>query len=255
MGSSMSRNGTFSSSNIHKLLEKGRNNTFSVAGLKYIKQVRYEQKLGRAINKEHNARATSWGKFIEGRVFNLLPLGYQLVSNKRLFHPEYSFWSGAPDLKKPLVVGDVKAPFSLETFCDKIEALQDIEVYKKEFPEDYWQHISNAILLEKNGHPVERFEAIIYVPYKSELAEIRDEAYWHDDEGFNVSFIDRASDEELPYLPDNGYYKNINIISFEIPKADKDLLTERVIEAGKLINPPIICHSDNGIVIVEQMKM
>jgi hypothetical protein len=53
-----------------------------------------------------------------------------------------------------------------------------------------------------------------------------------DSAGFWLSM---AKDDELPYLQDDGYYKNINIIRFEVPEADKLLLTKRVLEAGKYL--------------------
>lgn len=129
------------------------------------------------------------------------------------------------------------APFSLEVFCDKIEALQNIEVYKKEYPEDFYQHISNAILLEANGTKITHFEAVIYCPYQSELESIRELARNWDDENQNqFAFVNWSGDNELPYLPnDCKAYKNLNIIRFEISEADKQALTERVIAAGLLL--------------------
>lgn len=35
----------------------------------------------------------------------------------------------------------------------------------------------------------------------------------------------------LPYLPENGYYKNLNKFEFEVPKDDIDLSTERMHKA------------------------
>lgn len=238
METHLERFGTFSSSSIWKLITTDRSaKGFGAPGLKYIRRVQYEVNLGRAINKESIARACSWGNICEMRVHEMLPLDYSFVSQKRLFHPLIPFYSGAPDLIKELTVCDCKAPFSLEVFCDKIKALENIEVYKKEFPEDYWQHISNAILLEANGTPITYFEAIIYCPYKSELQAIRELARNFDGENQNqFAFINWAQDNELPYLLDGGFYKNLNIIRFEISETDKKNLTEKVIEAGKLIN-------------------
>lgn len=230
------RHGTFSSSNMGKLMGNSKKaGELSASAKKYIKQVNHERKLGRAINPERETRPTSWGKFIERRVFELLGLEYRLVSKDRLFHPEIDFWSGAPDLIKDETVADVKAPVSLEVFCDKIDALQSIETYKEEFPIDYWQHVSNAVLLEKNGIPVKYFEAIIYVPFKSELEEIKEMARNYDGDQNSIAWINWATDDELPYLIEGGYYKNLNIIRFEVPKSDKLFLTERVLEAGNFL--------------------
>lgn len=221
---SVGRNGTFSSSSAWRLMT---NNTsgkpFGAQGLSYIRQVNNELKLGRAINPEREARPTSWGTLVERRAFDLLPTDYQHVTDVRLFHPSLP-WSGAPDLKKVNTVGDIKGPFSLDVFCNKLKALEKLEVYKKEFQADYWQHISNAVLMEVNGLKVTHFEAVIYCPYQSELADIRSMAegdpryYW----------IWSASDEELPFILDGGNFKNLNVFRFEIPQADKLAMIERV---------------------------
>ena len=170
------RHGTFSSSSIHILTQLNKAKTdFSEKAQKYIKQVGYELELGRPLNAERDSRPTSWGTFVETRAFNLLPIEYQLVSQTRLFHPEISTWSGAPDLIIEFidfineiegieVVSDVKCPFSLEVFLDKVKALNEsVEAYKKEFPADYWQLVSNAVLTG-----AKYAEAIIYGPYVSE---------------------------------------------------------------------------------------
>ena len=180
------------------------------------------------------SRPTSWGKLLEKRVFRILDTAYQNVSDQRLFHPEIKYWSGAPDFVKEKTVCDCKSPYSLEVFCDKIQALGDMGTYKEEFPEDYWQHLSNSILLNANGFEVNSFEAIIYVPYQSELEEIRKMA----DGDPNYYWLQFATDEQLPYLIEGGHYKNINVIEFDILQRDIDALTERVLECGvKLLSP------------------
>lgn len=225
------RHGTFSSSSIHILTQLNKAKTdFSEKAQKYIKQVGYEIELGRPLNAERDSRPTSWGTFVEARAFNLLPIEYQLVSQQRLFHPEISTWSGAPDLIiDSEVVSDVKCPFSLEMFLDKVKALNEsIETYKKEFPGDYWQLVSNAILTG-----AKYAEAIIYVPYLSELQSIRIMASEYDSPSTN--WIKYAEDCELPYLVDGGKFENLNIFRFEVPQADKLFLTEKVKAASNLL--------------------
>lgn len=235
------RHSTFSSSSIWKLMTNDKKGTgFGAPGLKYIKQVRQEIALGRAINKEVSSKPLSWGKYIEERSFNKLSMDYVLISNKRLFHPEIPHFSGMPDLVKPDTVGDHKCPFSLEVFCDKIEVLEsgDWELYKKEFPEDAWQLVSNAILLEVNGlGPITRGEAIIYVPLKSELQEIREGTALVNDPTLQkqLVWLQYADDNELPYLIDGGKYKNLNIFNFEIPEQDKEFLINRVKSAVAML--------------------
>jgi hypothetical protein len=230
------RHGTFSSSQNWKLttLNKAKDD-FGAPALKYIKQVQMEINLGRSINKETTARSTDWGNICEKYAFNLLDTDYQLISNHRLFHTTIKNYSGMPDLLKIKATGDIKSPYSLETFCDKIEALQKgIDEYKKEFPEDYWQHISNTILLRDNDIPIETFEAVIYVPYKKELDYIREQSIkYFGDKKYN--WVLNANEDELPYLIDNGKYKNLNIFEFKVPDEDVAHLTEVIIKAQKLL--------------------
>jgi hypothetical protein len=74
------------------------------------------------------------------------------------------------------------------------------------------------------------------MPYKSELDAIRELAQQQDsDELKNYYWIANATDEELPYINEGGHYKNLNVITFDIPQEDKDLLTERVLLATELL--------------------
>jgi len=209
--------------------------SFQKSGQTYIKQIGYERKLKKPLTEDTFSRPTSWGIFLEHRAFTMIPeLEYQLVSKTRYEHQEIKGWTGMPDLIKSKVVGDIKCPYSLESFCDKIAALQDIETYKEEFPEDYWQLISNACLLESNGVPVTHMEAVIYCPYYSELADIQLESTIYDDPNL-VYWIANALASELPHLLDDCEYDNLNQFTFEIPQEDKDFLTTRVEQAIKLL--------------------
>lgn len=230
------RHGTFSSSNIWKLMTNDKSGKdFGVKGKTYIKQVFHELNLGRSINPERDSRPTSWGKFVETRAFDLLGLEYRLVSDERLVHPEYDFWTGAPDLlKREDTVCDVKCPVSLEVFCDKIAALKNIDTYRNEFPEDYWQLVSNAILSGRKFA-----EAVIYVPYLHELKEIREAASNYSGNQNKIAWIGWAEDEELPYVIEGGKYKNLNIVRFEVSEEDKEALTKRVKLAGSIIRPQL----------------
>lgn len=226
------RFGNFSSSEIHKLTSKDRIGTgFGSPALKYIKQKKYEILLGRPISIETNSKPTSWGNLIEQRAYDLLDIEYKLVSKKRLVHPTLSNWNGMPDVIKADTVGDIKCPVSLEVFCDKITALTNgIDCYRDEFPEDFYQLISNAILTNSKF-----IEAIIYVPYKSELEEIREMASNVDGDQNKISWLNWSTDNDLPYLIEGKHYKNINTFRFEVPQSDIDFLTECVKKAVQLL--------------------
>ena len=95
----------------------------------------------------------------------------------------------------------------------------------------YWQLVSNAILTG-----CKYAELIVYVPYLSELQDIRDLAMnWTGDNEHHYKWIAFAMDDEMPYLIEGGHYKNLNRLRFEVPDADKAHLTERVLKAGVLL--------------------
>lgn len=240
------RAGTFSSSNAWKLMTNNKKGeAFGAPGLKYIKQVNYEIKLGREIATDHESRPTTWGTAVQHRVFHILPLSYVNMSELRLFHSGLKRWSGSPDNLRETTVSDIKCP-TMEVFCDKIEMLaracesNDLTEYKETYPADYWQHISNAILLSENGYPCSFFEAIIYCPYKSELELIREMILKMDDNS-PYKWIYYASDNELPWLHDNGHYSNVNIFRFEVPVSDKlDLYKRMKLAHEKITEPKLI---------------
>lgn len=237
------RTGTFSSSNAWRLMTNNKKGEpFGVPALKYIKQVNYEIKLGREIGTEHESRTTTWGLAVQRHVFNILHMSYVWMDGQRFFHPELKRWSGSPDTLKGTTVGDVKCP-TLEVFCDKVELLQkccdaeDLTAYKEAYPEDYWQHISNAILLQGNGKPCKYFEAIIYCPYRSELEVIREMILMMDDNDA-YKWICFAPDNQLPWIPDGGHYRNLNVFRFEIPAEEKITLHNRIKLGHEMINEP-----------------
>lgn len=238
----MSRAGNFSSSNAWKLMTYTKDRKgFGAPALKYIKQVNCERLLGREIKPEIDAKPTSWGKIGEGFVFGKrLGLEYRMVTGDRLFHPTLPL-SGVPDyLKKEdndTIVCDCKSPYSLEVFCDKIKALGDLGTYQDEFPEDYWQHISNSVLLNENGYNVSKFEAIIFCPYQDELDEMREMASSAGELGDYAKWLVFSTDEQLPFIIRGGYFKSINIFQHPIFERDVIAFTQRVEEASKLLIP------------------
>jgi hypothetical protein len=96
------------------------------SALKYIQECNWERRLGRSIEKESNARPLTWGKAMETRVFDLLGMSYQLVSEETLAHPEIPYWVGSPDANKfdeGRTVIDIKCPITLKSFCQLVEPL------------------------------------------------------------------------------------------------------------------------------------
>ncbi len=227
----MERFGNFSSSEIWKLttLDKS-GKSFGKPALTYIKEKAFEKLLERPLSNYSKSKETGWGNICELQAFNLLGIEYKLVSKERIAHTEIANWNGMPDNirqdRDNTIVGDIKCPFTLKSFIEQMIAHREgIESYKKEFSEYYWQLVSNAILTNSN-----KIECILYVPYFSELNEIRKMA-----DMYNYTFLNYLSDEEIPYLLDGGKFKNINSFVYDLDKNDVDFLTQKVIEANNLL--------------------
>lgn len=223
------RVGNYTSSSIYLLMTNNKaKDGFGVPAITYIKGKQRELLLGRNLQNERGSRPTSWGKLVESRVFNLLPTEYILQSDVRDIHTEFERWTGAADMITTDKVCDIKCPFSLQVYCDKADIMiaNDVESLKKDFPENYWQLVSNSIL---TGKPIA--ELIIYCPYLKELIEIKEDLPNYDGNMNDVAWINWAEAEELPYLIEGNYYKNLYKMSWEVSAEDKELLTERVKQA------------------------
>lgn len=236
------RYGRFTSSQIYKLMSNptakamAAGEIFGKPALTYIAEKNMESRLGRSLTTEQGSRETTWGKLVEARVFDLLGTEYSYSSTVTDVHPTIPFWSGSKDGLKheePLIVFDIKCPFTLKSFCtfadcktidEVVENHDSGEMYK-------WQLVSNAILTGAKFA-----ELIFYVPYQDELSEIRDMASNYDGDQNKVAWVQWANDEDLPYLIRGEHYKNINIIKFEVTEEDKAKLTNRVLEAGNLLH-------------------
>lgn len=237
------RNGNFTSSKAGVLMSPGKKKgEFSAKALTYIEQRKKERKLGRSLSLNKQNRATLWGHCLEGYVLQKLNEtddfnGYELTANDSVIHPKYSFWAGSPDLRHRAKVGDIKC-YEPENFVNIVDAMLtgDIQVFKKECPDEYWQLVSNACILN-----VPNAEIIAFMPYESELFDLMNYVDNLDiDQPWRYKFISDAitNDDysELPYLPDGGYYKNLNRFEFVVPGEDKLILEEWIIKANNSIS-------------------
>lgn len=222
------------------------------AAVTYLNQCNMERRLGRSLDSELDAKPTNWGKFLEPLLFQLLDGDYTYNSSDTLVHPEYDFWLGTPDgfkITENKTVVDAKCPFTLESFCNLVSPLYEdyqgmdamralIDGYTgknglfhpphKDAEKYYWQIVSNACI-DDCTHG----ELIVYCPYESELSVIQSVAV--NSGNPSAYFIANGSAKTLPYIKDDGFFRNINIISFEIPESDKKLLTETVKNASKYL--------------------
>jgi hypothetical protein len=237
------RIGNFTSSEIASLMTKGQAaGSFGKPFYTYIQQTNYERRLGRSLDREVSARPLDWGNLLERRVHDLLGLDYKLCSQETLDHPRIEYWKGSPDFQKFDAGGtiiDSKCPLTLSSFCQLVTGLYDgvdpvayFRANHKEGEKYYYQLVSNAEIAK-----CKYAELIVYIPYKSELDAIRALAEELDDPGASrYHWIYSSRDEELPWLPDNSTYKNLNVIRWEVPDSEKWALIERVKAAGaKLI--------------------
>jgi len=228
-----SRTGNFTSSEIHRLMSNGKSKgSFGAPYYSYIEEKKMERRLGRSLSEEIFSRPTTWGELCETRVFDLLGEEYTPCSRLTLSHPTVKSWKGTPDVTTLDLVGDIKCPKTLKSFCILVDSWRKggfnmIRDKHDDGDKYYWQLVSNAILTKKKYG-----ELTVYCPYRSELAAIRDLASNFDGD-FQSRFLWVASahDDELPFVIDGGYYKNLYKMRFEVPISDKMALHARVEEA------------------------
>lgn len=234
------RIGNFTSSEIFKLMTEGKKSgSMGAPGLTYIAETNMERRLGRQLENEQDSKPTSWGHLGEKHVFNLLPLSYSAVSKETIMHPTIDCWGGTPDSVsydfQTRAVADIKCPFTMKSFCQLVDAwnlggIKAIREYHKDGEKFYWQLVSNSILTG-----CDHAELIVFAPYKSELAQLRIMAQ-HDD----FLWVTYALDDALPWIPDGGFYKNLNCFRFPVPDEDKKALTKVVLEARKSLVVPVL---------------
>ena len=181
----------------------------------------------------------AWGNIMEMYVYSLLGAEYEISSKATVLHPIYSdLWSGSVDMlvKKydvPYKVSEIKC-YQKKGFAKYVDCLleKSLELFRDMYPKEYWQIVSNACI-----HGVSVGEAIAFMPYKSQYEEIKEIVEGLEDSDiWKYRFIVEKPIQELPFLPDDGFYDNINKFEFTIPPEDKVLLTKRIIAAGKILD-------------------
>lgn len=257
------RIGNFTSSEIYKLLATGKQQLgFGVGAMTYIRLTNYERIMGRSVDTESNPRQFSFGKLMEEIVFETkLGTDYTLTSEWTDMHPTIDYWAGSKDGArvdgdKILAIVEQKNPLSMNGFMDYyipiyagktgldvMIAYRDGFTFKKDGVDFdvpplkagiqlYWQCVSNGII-----NSCDEFEFIFHMPEQKELAEIIQHPLVNGNPTYN--WMKYALDEELPYLPENCGIPSLNKVCFTLPAEDKELLTEKVLLAGKLLIPRI----------------
>ena len=125
------RIGNFTSSKIFKLTKKDRAGTgFGDPALTYIKNKSREQRAMRSLENEAWSKEMSWGNFLEPYIHKKLGSDYHLMSDVTDVHPTIKRWVGSKDSIKfdeGCTVVDIKAPFTLSSYFDFVEADGDID--------------------------------------------------------------------------------------------------------------------------------
>lgn len=228
----------------------------------YVEECIMERFFKQTLENDVEVLAMAWGKLCEIIVHNKLPNNYIFHSDKTLEHPEVPEWVGTPDGSKrraalrrlPVfkadTITDIKCPLTRKSFFHLVRALYDFDGLKvrkkkkseisgwdaimyirqnhKDGEKFYWQLVSNACIADAKFA-----ELIVYMPYREELELIRK---YNNDLAEPNWLVGRATDKELPFIYKQSGIKNINVIRFEVPQADKDFLTMRVKMAIELIN-------------------
>jgi hypothetical protein len=235
------RDGNFTSSEAYRLMSNGKTKgSIGVPFYSYVEEKNMERRLNRTLGHEIDATAASWGKLCEPYAFKLLPIDYTSGFDTTLSHPTIDYWKGTPDVTKPETVGDIKCPHTLKSFCQLLDpfhgkdvqfdgmTIEAVRENHKDGEKFFWQIVSNACITGAT-----KGELIVFAPYLEELDKIK-RIMDGDPKFYKLQF---ASDDQMPYLIAGGHYKNLNVISFDILKRDKDALTERVLKAGELLIP------------------
>lgn len=239
MNGEVKRIGRFTSSNIWKLTTlNAKKDGFGAPALTYIQERKAERFLGRSVDVGAHSQAIIWGKIMEHFCNEFeLSLEYSLCSKETKEHPKYKFWSGSQDAIKTKTACEIKCYYP-KAFFEFTQSLltEDLETIKKNHKEEYWQVVSNAIILG-----FKKAELIAYTPSESQLIEIRKQIEETNVlerlgiEPWEARFIVERPLHELPYIPDGIVYPNFVTCEFDIPKSDIDFLTECVINAETLL--------------------
>ena len=272
INNSKTRVGNITSSGIADILTLAKNGKdFGAPALTYIADCNMERRFDLPIGNGGGGTETEWGTTIEPFVHDILPLTYEYSSQITATHPDIDWWCGSADginhTDGIKAVFDIKAPFTRASFhglvmplycgltgIDAILAVRDGFTHNgidypahKSGKKYYWQLVSNACI---NG--TDWAELIVYMPYQSELLEIGKTLQEHP----RLKWLG----DTAPFINDGGFFKNLNIIRFEVPKSDKDLLTAKVREVGQYLikrteSPNVIIAAPTeiaGVTIVEK---
>lgn len=226
------RNGRFTSSQAYRII--GGVNKPTKPFYTYAEEVAMERVLDRPIAVKVDAKSMRWGSLMELVIFDCLPYSYSMTHKNTVLHHKYGdIWAGTPDYKVETEnkTGEIKC-YYIKKWTQYMLALQskDIERVKKDFPDPYWQVVSNAIL---NKHT--KAELLTFIPTKEQLQSIIVKIEEEDFLTLNgldpkdYYFYTRENIEHFSYLPNEWKGKNIVMFDFDIPQQDIDFFESRIL--------------------------
>lgn len=233
------RKGRITSSQMHRVCASLKSGNPSSAFFTYAEEVASERYIGRSSKTEVKTRPMLWGSLMEIVLFNELGMGWTMSHKNTILHNKYpDIWSGTPDFIASEKVAEAKCfepkNFGLLSMClDK----KDVNIFKENFKEIYWQVVSNSVLSNKKKAVV-----IAYMPRKSELLEIiekvEDTDFLEDNNlrPADYYFINKENIESLPYLPNDSKASSINSFEFEVPEEDIKFMEKRVLLFEQEVN-------------------
>lgn len=148
-----SRMGFFSSSEIHKLLVKGKSSDFGDTATTYILDKLGEKISGKPIESQDN-KATLWGKEQEPLARDWYCRLHGMVCDEVGFikHPMIENFGGSPDgIIYKVGSGDeagileIKSPYNYSNHLNHL-LIEDTEYFKKYYKEYYWQITANCLI-------------------------------------------------------------------------------------------------------------
>lgn len=230
------RAGFATSSQIHRVCAGATVGKPSKAFFTYAEEVAGERFLGRTCSTEVKTNPMKWGSLMEIVLFNKLGIGWTMEHKNTIIHPCFStIWSGTPDLVADKICAEAKC-YEPKKFASMAMCMLkgDIELLKKDYPAEYWQVVSNAILTKKD-----RAMLICFMPKKAELLEMFttvEETDFLIDNDLNPKdyyFFQTDNIESFPYLPDDSKIDSIQSFEFDVPTEDVIFLLTRIEEFEK----------------------
>lgn len=211
-----SRIGNYTSSQIYRLMGSKR------VKETYKEEKELERKIKMAIKEDVGSRSSNWGTIMEYYVNeNYLPIGWNAWTSGTIESKEFENWSGTPDIYSEDAIGDIKC-YGRKKFAQmaSVIALNDLEIFKKQFPDTYWQLTSNAALADKNKCMV-----LIYLPYEKELDDIANwVANYEIDHPWKYRFISESESWELPCQSNDSDFDNVITFEWYLVKEDVEAL-------------------------------